>query len=545
MEEKVGKLIADKWGRRGLSFVGATGLALSATACASEPQETAVSPFPIEPVASEITPALAPPNPTPEIANQPTEVWSGFTAPINPPEFVPEAAGGEFPEGVHEVAEIDKYRALLTLSRQEGETFLAATDEEYKSILDMYAQNNSLEVKQVWNGEFGDLYQMASVIEETAINGDKAVYWFSTEGGALSARPDIPSTLEGSFLAELNLPSGTHPEWRWGGDGNIYMYMIDDQSGEDTAWFNTTIAAALAEGGLEQAWELTVQPFRIENEVPQELVDGQWNEISVPEIPENLQHDVVLSENGKPRLQVKLNDYVTKREGLIMAEYSSGEWKPVPFSFVRSPELTLEVLKLPSAYSYEQEILNLTSKYINFVYPVQFQGMRLEVDESTNETQLTMLLISRGRAIKIIAGSISTPSSTNNTEQEGYLGSSLTVSEIADVLGAAEDHIPYEKVAFIAVVTVLTDQSTDEYCAGWDKYIPGFEDFCFENAGNEERLIRTPEGFRFLVRQASLPLTPELVQAGIDWWDDDLIEPISRQEHQVYASAYFEPFQDN
>ncbi len=283
------------------------GIVMSASSACVVPEVSPTSRPTEKSIAIEVAPT---PEPTqsPEIATTPTTTWEGYPLPVNPPEYVPEAAGGVFPEGIREVAVIDKYRALLTLSRQEGETFLAATDGEYKTILDEFAQTHNLEVKQVWNDEFGDSYQMVSVVMKAADDGNNVVYWFATEGGALSARPDLPSE-ENSKFAMVPIPEGMHAEWRWGEDENIYMYAVDDETGEAIAWFNTTQADASSEESLNKSW-IPIKPFRAKDGVVQEFANGQWQVVEVtmgfPGVVRVEQHGDVwvgLDEGGHPLWQ--------------------------------------------------------------------------------------------------------------------------------------------------------------------------------------------------------------------------------------------------
>lgn len=240
--------------------LGLATFSLVASACTSEAKpNVSPTPFNTEPVSTEVSPTQTPTTePTPEILATATETFTPFTPPVNPPEFTPGGAGGEFPEGVREQAEIDRYRALLVLARQEGRTIFGATDEEVKQQLNAFAEETNIEVKQEWNGKFGDEYQLVSVNVRTNPDGAQSVFWFATPGGALSARPDVPSE-EDSTLIEVPIEFWYFPEFRWGDDKNIYMYKVPGGTNFTFAqsWFNTTRANYLTDGGLESAWELT------------------------------------------------------------------------------------------------------------------------------------------------------------------------------------------------------------------------------------------------------------------------------------------------
>lgn len=270
--------------------LGLAAFSLVATACTSEAKPTvSPTPFNTEPVSTEVSPTeTSTTAPTPEILATATETFTPFTPPVNPPEFTPGGAGGEFPEGIREQAEIDRYRALLVLARQEGKTIFGTTDEEVKQQLNAFAEETNTEVEQEWNGKFGNEYQMVSVNIRTNPDGSQTVFWFATPGGALSARPDIPSE-ENSKLVGIDIPAGYHSEFRWGEDGNIYMFMVNDETGEAEKWFNTTSPpSGLIE--YETSWEpLLLSLTAIENLaqrvncspcITEPYVDRDWGEES-------------------------------------------------------------------------------------------------------------------------------------------------------------------------------------------------------------------------------------------------------------------------
>ena len=199
------------------------------------------------------------PKPFSLIEATPTVEVRPFTPPINPPEYDPQAAGGAFPEGIRAVAELDYYRALETLYRQEVGSFLTANLAEYQQFLTTYARQNNLDVRQVWNSQFGNDYQMVSAIIKRLSGGRESVYWYATPGGALSARPDVPSVVN-SNLVSVELQQGTHADFRWNNeDRNIYLFEVDNSTGEAVSWLNTTTANAASSEGLVQAFESYVR----------------------------------------------------------------------------------------------------------------------------------------------------------------------------------------------------------------------------------------------------------------------------------------------
>lgn len=252
---------------------------ISLVAC--EPTTVPTPQAPIPPGATEVplTPGQGQKTPEPAVqrtpANEtaipsilatPTEVLSVFVPPVHPPEYVPGGSGGVFPEAIQEQARLDRYRALLVLARQDGEIIAGVTNQEVFNKLDAYATGKGVHVKQEWNGHYGDRYQMASINVQTRANGSQLVYWYATSGGALSARPDIPSSAD-SQLAGIEIPVGFHPEWRWGSDNHVYMFLVDNATGVPGAWFNTTEADALAEGGLAAALQHLIEPATATPEV--------------------------------------------------------------------------------------------------------------------------------------------------------------------------------------------------------------------------------------------------------------------------------------
>lgn len=224
-----------------------------------------VPPTENSPTPTETPKATATTEVTPEILAKPTEsLVAVFSSPTDPPEYMEDGAGNPSVESIKKQAEIDRYRALLVLARQEGEIISGMTDSAVKEQLDFFAKQTKVEVEQEWNGKSGNDYQMVSVNIRMNNDGTQTVFWFATKGGALSARPDIPPTLD-SELKGINVPLGKHAEFRWGDDRNIYMFLVDDINHQAEAWFNST---APAEEGAVMAgkWEIftKVTPEMIE-----------------------------------------------------------------------------------------------------------------------------------------------------------------------------------------------------------------------------------------------------------------------------------------
>jgi hypothetical protein len=208
-----------------------------------------------QPRVTEVVELASPtPEPTAEILGEPTEVVESVIPADNPPLFVQAEQGGEFPEGVKQQAEKDKYLALLALAREKGIRVQGATDADVYQQLDEFAQANNLEVKQVWNQQFGDQYRMASAIIETQADGSAKVYWYSTEGGAFSGWPNLPST-EDSQLYGIETSKDFYPVFMWGEDGNPYMYLVARSSNKAVVWFRQAQAYVdLADQSLKNAW---------------------------------------------------------------------------------------------------------------------------------------------------------------------------------------------------------------------------------------------------------------------------------------------------
>lgn len=291
----------------------------------------------------------------------------------------------------------------------------------------------------------------------------------------------------------------------------------------------------------ESAWTATpTQPYRINaNGVPEEFANVAWQEVALPEIPESLQPTVILGENGLFQVKVQLTDYEVPPDGLVIGEYSDGLWHPVPFAFARSTEATKEALGMDFRYFGGGEIYRMNPNGIDTAsYPGPFQGMRLEIDEAS-ETRLTMLQINLRdkRVLKFVPESL------------GALGVPIdprrvTVQDVANLIVAAEEHVPLvnpedplRRVSFGAIFYIVTDRATEYICSGFQAGTT-FTDYCFEMLGDKERSIKTLEDFQRLYLGGALKLTPQVLESGVDWWDDELIIPISRQNAVWVISGF-------
>jgi len=260
---------------------------------------SACAPVQVEPTARPTSVPSRTPEPTgtPEpfslLEATPTLESRPFTLPVNPPEYIPQASGGAFPEGIREVAELDYYRALETLYRQEVGSFLTANLADYQQFLTNYARQNNLDVRQVWNSQFGNDYQMVSAIIKRLFGGRESVYWYSTPGGALSARPDVPSDVNANFIP-IELQQGTHADFRWNNeDRHIYLFEVDNLTGKAVSWLNTTTANAASSEGLAQAFEKYVTEIMpttcLDPEVNQRVLDTFLSDFSFSSLDQALQ----------------------------------------------------------------------------------------------------------------------------------------------------------------------------------------------------------------------------------------------------------------
>ena len=121
----------------------------------------------------------------------------------------------------------------------------------------------------------------------------------------------------------------------------------------------------------------------------------------------------------------------------------------------------------------------------------------------------------------------------------------LTVMDIARLIVAAEEHEPLvnpedplRRVYFGATFYIVTERATEYICSGF-RAGTTFTDFCFEMLGDKERSTETLEDLQRLYLGGTLRLTTQTLESGIDWWDDELIIPISRQHHAVWVTSGF------
>jgi hypothetical protein len=170
------------------------------------------------------------------------------------------------PESVQALARVEYYRALEIQKRLEEGDFISP-EEEYYTLLDEFKSQKGYVVVQVWNGEFGDRYQMVTTLSRIGRGGREEIRWFySSPGGALSFRPDgLPQGADPKRpnAVWVPLPSGTFADWRWGEDGNIYLFAVEEETREPLAWYSPTQANALTRERVEAGWETYGSGIRI------------------------------------------------------------------------------------------------------------------------------------------------------------------------------------------------------------------------------------------------------------------------------------------
>jgi len=243
--------------------------------------------------------------------------------------------------------------------------------------------------------------------------------------------------------------------------GGEFKVLVEvDSQGKPLRWLNALQQEMRLVAGVDLP-----QQFRLsENGVAEELVDGQWQEVVLPEIPESLQPTMMVGENGLLQVKVQLTDYEVPPDGLVISEYSNGRWHPVPFAFTRSLEDTREILKMDYRYFGAGEVYGMNPNGIDTAsYPGPFQGMRLEVDEVSEETRITMLQINLRdmRVLKFEPTSMGATGSPLNPLN-------LTVMDIARLIVAAEEHEPLvnpedplRRVYFGATFYIVTERATE------------------------------------------------------------------------------------
>lgn len=210
----------------------------------------------------EIPTLTSTPEPFTLIEDTPTPEPVGFTPPVNPPEYIKEAAGGPFPESIQSLATEASYRAL-EIQRRADEGSFFVPEAVYYELLDEFREVNGYEVDQTWNGRYGDQYRMMTTLVRER-NGIQEVRWFVTASGLFTAKPDglpVGADPMNPPQAWVPLQRDTHADWRWGDDNHVYLYEVDNQSGEADKWFNSTEARAFTPGGVEQAFEAVFDPY--------------------------------------------------------------------------------------------------------------------------------------------------------------------------------------------------------------------------------------------------------------------------------------------
>jgi hypothetical protein len=461
--------------------------------------------------------------------------------PVNPPDYAPDAAGPVMPESVQELARVEYYRALEIQKRLEGGDFIS-TEEEYYTLLDEFKSQKGYEVVQVWNGEFGDRYQMVTTLSRIGRGGKEEIRWFySLPGGALSFRPDgLPQGADPKRpnAVWVPLPSGTFADWRWGEDGNIYLFAVEEETREPLAWYSPTQANALTRERVEAGWETYGSGIRIASDgtiwywseqsnsferlrPPQEAIE----KLAFGEVESEVVAD---SETGRILFKVYLKDY-DNPDGLIIGEYRDGEWKPTSFEFTRTPQGMAEALSLRSVY-FETggDYRDIDGDDITIAsLKGQFGGMKLEVDEQTGETTLTTLLVHRGgRVIKVKPTEIGVSYRINGDPNPVlYPRSRLSVAQIAELLFFAERHIPYGDVRYYQIGYIIRGDAPEETCTGYySRFFLTFEDYCRRQINNPDRLVKSAGDYQRLVSKYGRYIDMEAARAGIvDWWSETQI----------------------
>lgn len=315
------------------------------------------------------------------------------------------------------------------------------------------------------------------------------------------------------------------------------------------------------EATATQVRELPEEPFRLKDRQPQEFVNGAWQEVALPEIPESLKSTVMLGENGLLQVKVQLTNFEAP-DGLVIGEYKDREWHPVPFSFTRPLEVIRESLVLngpdywPSVEEYQKNPYGVET----LAYGGPFLGMRLEADEETGETRLEILMVQRFeqlyqeeeesgglRIVKISpsrlnlygAESFSPTYGRTYEYQEQHDPRSLSLETIAKIIELAEMKIPLEEESFISFTPfIITDEVTEDTCRGYQAYGPGFNKYCLEMIGNKDRPIKNAADFKKVIMEHTLSPSEQMLANGTNWWDDNLLPALSGDNFWMLARFY-------
>lgn len=441
--------------------------------------------------------------------------------------------GGALPDGFNEDPEVSALVDTRTnWLRQAGLNVDDASRDDYViPTIITWGQGDSFRWDVVPKDKSGNIVgwlQISDVSIETGWRFAESPSWDPNfDPNVDQYRFDLPEKLFAGNLFEVILVGGE------------YKVLVEvDHNGMPLRWLN----ALQQEMRLAAGVEIPEQYRVLETGVAQELVGGQWQEVALPEIPESLEPTVILGENGLFQVKVQLTNFETP-DGLVIGEYVDGEWRPVSFAFLRSPEVTQEILGMYKGYFREESKRNPVNGFVEYRMTGVLQGMKLEVDEVSGQTHLTMLMIVYNRLVKLVPD-VNALANSAFPEGERYDSSKLTVAQIANLVRISETQLikarffddSRQRVYFIAVFWILTDQVTEFYCHG-NAQLPGFNDWCFETLLNEDRKIKTLADFESLLYRSRLSLTPETVDSGIDWWDDDLIKPVSSQDSIYVATS--------
>ena len=152
--------------------------------------------------------------------------WAQLT---NPPEYL--ADSGEIYDGTDALSGTAYFISLYEMYKLKYGAVYFDTQEDFEQKMWVFAQEEGL---QVFQSESPDEMQIVSFPVKNNGDGTWSMWWFATEGGAFSARPDIPSTA-GSTWTEIQVDGQIGGSW--GEDGNFYVFQLN-QNGEAVTWFS-------------------------------------------------------------------------------------------------------------------------------------------------------------------------------------------------------------------------------------------------------------------------------------------------------------------
>ena len=176
------------------------------------------------------------PSPTPYVVESPVpESVNSGVLPLTPPEY--KASGGAFSEAAQAPAKEAYYRSLYEMYKlAHGPTYFydegdLSAQEVFEEEMRIFATEQKLRIFQL---ESPDKTQVISFPVKDNGNNTWSMWWFTTEAGAFSARPDIPSTNDSTWT-EIRVDGQIGGNW--GEDGNFYVFQLN-QNGEAVAWFS-------------------------------------------------------------------------------------------------------------------------------------------------------------------------------------------------------------------------------------------------------------------------------------------------------------------